>query len=182
MDNISRQAEHLVNLLDTIRASAKAVYDMTAYLIDLVPDGETNPQADMYVNHAYDELLRASNLLDMGRNFLATGVYPHYTPDVEYSVGLERRSDEQKSRLDDHLRLVCLGDTGDLEPRRDAAQATIDGMLEVYKSRDILFYLLERRRLSSSERRLADGIVELSIDYVEAIAGVVRRSTQVTFR
>ena len=111
MHEISHEAEQLVNLLENIQASAKVVYDMTAYLIDLVPDGERNPKADVSVNNAYDELLRASNLLDMGRNFLATGVYPHYTPKVRHSVHLERRSDDQKSRLDHHLRFVCLRDT-----------------------------------------------------------------------
>ena len=84
--------------------------------------------------------------------------------------------------MDHHLRFVCLRDSDDLEPRRDAALAVIDGMLDIYQLRNALFYLLDRGYLYTNQIRLAEGVIELSVDFVETIAGVVRRSTQVAPR
>ena len=182
IDETSAETERLVTALQTIREPTQTVYDMTEKLVDALPDDIRNPVADSYVNFAYDELLRADKLINMGRNLLEMGVYPRYTPDRRYWVDLETHSDQQRARLDHHLRYVCLGDSGELLPRRAATLAIIDGMLDIYKSRDILFYHLDAGRLSSDKRRLAYGIIELSIDFVETIAGVVRRSTQLAPR
>ena len=186
IDETHTEAERLVTALQTIRAPAQTVYDITERLVDALPDDIRNPIADNYVNFAHDELLQADKLINMGRHILETGVYPHYTPDRRYWVDLETRSDQQRERLDHHLRYVCLRDSGDLLPRRDAAEAVIDGMLEIYQVRDILFFNLNRNRhtneLTNQEIRLLDGLIELSMDYVETIAGVLRRSTQVAPR
>ena len=180
------EAEHLVNLHQTVRESAQAVYEITEQLVDALPDATRNPVADNYVNFAYDELIRADKLIEMGRNLLSLKVYPSYPPEQGFWSNLEKRSDEQKARLDHHLRTVCLHDSGDLLPRRDAVEAVIEGMLNIYQSRDILFYYLDRNRitreLSNNEIRLLDGVIELSLDYVKTVAGVVRRSTQLAPR
>ena len=177
------EAERLVTLHQTIRESAQVVYDITEKLIDAYSDETRNPVVDNYVNLAYGEMMHADKLIEMGRILFSLKVYPTYEPEENFWPNLERRSDEQKARLDHHLRFVCLRDSGDLLPRRDAAEAVIDGMLEIYTARDRLFYILDRNRhtheLSSNEVRLLDGVIETSIDFVEAIAGVVRRSTQV---
>ena len=181
-DEVSAEAERLVTSLQTIRAPTQTVYDITEKLVDTLPDDIRNPVADSYVNFAYDELLRADKLINMGRHLLEMGVYPRYTPDRRYWVDLETHSDQQRARLDHHLRFVCLRDSDDLEPRRDAALAVIDGMLDIYQLRNALFYLLDRGYLSTNQIRLAEGVIELSVDFVETIAGVVRRSTQVAPR
>ena len=177
------EAERLVTLHQTIRESAQVVYDITEKLIDAYSDETRNPAVDNYVNFAYDKLMYADKLIEIGRLLFSLKVYPTYEPEEHFWPNLERRSDEQRARLDRHLRFTCLRDSGDLIPRRDAAEAVIDGMLEIYTSRDRLFYILDRdqrtHELSSSEVRLMDGVIESSIDFVEAIAGVVRRSTQV---
>ena len=177
------EAERLVTLHQTIRESTQVVYDITEKLIDAYSDETRNPGIDYYVNFAHDELMYADKLIEMGRLLFSLKVYPTYKPEKNFWLNLEKRSDEQRTRLDHHLRFVCLRDSGDLLPRRDAAEAVIDGMLEIYKARDWLFYILDRDRrtheLSSSDVRLLDGVIESSIDFVEAIAGVVRRSTQV---
>ena len=177
------EAERLVNLHQTIRESAQAVYDLTEKLIDALLDDTRNPVADNYVNFAYDELMRADKLIQMGRNLLSLKAYPSYPPVKRYWSNLESRSDEQKERLDHHLRFVCLRDSGDLLSRRDAAEAVIDGMLNIYKSRDALFWELEindtTHELSNDQISVLDGVIESSLDFVETIAGVVRRSTQV---
>ena len=177
------RAEQLVNLHQTIRESAQVVYDITEKLVDALPDETRNPVADNYVNLAHGELMRADKLIEMGRILLPLKAYPSYSPETRFWANLEKRSDEQKARLDHHLRLVCLRDSGDLQSRRDAAEAVIDGMLDVYKSRDALFFDLDRNQhtqeLSKGQIRVLDGVIESSLDYVEAIAGVVRRSTQI---
>ena len=159
--------------------SARTVYEITEQLIDALPDEIRNPMVDALVDGAYENLLRADSLIDTGRNLLKVDVYPHYNPDNTYWAKLESKSDEQRSRLDHHLRYTCLRDSAELEPRKDAALAVINGMLDIYQSRDILFLYLDRHRLSSGERRLLDGIIELSIDYVETMAGVVRPLTRI---
>ncbi len=177
------EAERLVNLQQTMRESAQVVYHITERLVDALPEETRNPVADNYVNFAYDELMRADKLIEMGRLLLSLKAYPGYSSEKRFWAELERRSDEQKNRLDHHLRFVCLRDSGDLLPRRDAAEAVIDGMLSIYKSRDALFSHLDRnhttRELSSDQMRVLDGVIESSIDFVETIAGVVRRSTQI---
>ena len=180
------EAERLVTLHQNIRESAQIVYDITERLIDAWPDEIRNPVADNYVNSAYDELMWADKLIEMGKILLFLKAYPTYAPEKGFWVSLEKRSDEQRARLDHHLRFVCLRDSGDLLPRRKAAEAVIDGMLNIYESRDTLFYVLDRNRapqkLSNSKIRLLDGVIESSLDFVEAIAGVVRRSTQIVSR
>ena len=177
------EAERLVNLHQTIRESAQVVYNITEKLVDVLPDETRNPTADNYVNYAYVELMRADKLIEMGRILLSLKAYPSYSPERNFWANLEKRSDEQKDRLDHHLRFVCLRDSGDLLPRRDAAEAVIDGMLSIYRARDALFYNLDRNRttheLSNDQIRVLDGVIESSLDFVETIAGVVRRSTQV---
>ena len=177
------KAERLVNLHQTIRESAQVVYEITEKLIDSIPDETRNPGADYYVNFAYDELRKADKFIEMGRNLLSLKAYPTYSPDKRFRANLEKRSNEQKGRLDHHLRYVCLRDSGELLPRRDAAEAIIDGMLNIYHSRDAILFDLERnqitRELSNNQIRVLDGVIESSIDYVETIAGVVRRSTQI---
>ena len=151
-----------------------------------MPDETRNPVTDNYVNFAYDELTRADKLIQTGRVLSSLKAYPSYQPERRFWANLEKRSDEQKARLDNHLRFVCLRDSGDLLPRRDAAEAVIDGMLDIYKSRDALFFDLDRnhitQELSNDQIRVLDGVIESSLDYVETIAGVVRRSTQVAPR
>ena len=177
------EAERLVNLHQTIRETAQVVYDITEKLVDALPDDTRNPAADNYVNCAYDELMRADKLIEVGRILLSLKAYPSYSPERSFWTNLERRSNEQKTRLDHHLRFVSLRDSGDLLPRRDAAEVAIDGMLNIYESRDVLFYNLDRnhttQELSSDQIRVLDGVIESSLDYVEAIAWVVRRSTQI---
>ena len=178
------EAEHLVNLHQTIRESAQFVYDVTEKLVDALPEETRSPIADNYVNFAYDKLTQADKLIKMGKVLLSlNAAYPSYPPERKFWAGLERRSDEQKNRLDHHLRFVCLHDSGDLLPRRDAAEAILDGMLSIYRSRDILFLHLDRnhriQELSSGQMRVLDGVIESSIDFVETIAWVVRRSTQI---
>ncbi len=177
------EAERLVNLHQTIRESAQVVYDITEKRVDALPDKTRNPVADNYVNYAYDKLMRADKLVEMGRILLSLKAYPSYSPERRFWANLEKRSDEQKDRLDRHLRFVCLRDAGDLLPRRDAVEAVIDGMLNIYRSRDVLFYNLDRnhttQELSDDQIRVLDGVIESSLDYVETIAEVVRRSTQV---
>ena len=177
------ESERLVNLHQTIRESAQVVYDITEKLVDALPDEIRNPLADNYVNYAYDELARADKLIQMGRSLLSLKAYPTYKPERRFWVNLEKRSGEQKARLDHHLRFVCLQDSGDLLPRRGAAKAVIDGMLDIYKSRDTLFFYVDRnhitQELSNDQTRVLDGVIESSLDYVDTIAGVVRRSTQI---
>ena len=182
-NEVELEAEQLVNLHQTIRESAQVVYDITEKLVDSLPDETRNPVVDNYVNFAHDELMRADKLIEMGRILLSLKAYPSYPPERRFWAELERRSDEQKNRLDHHLRFVCLRDSGDLLPRRDAAQTVIEGMLSIYKSRDALFFHLDRnqttRELSINQIRVLDGVIESSLEFVETIAGVVRRSTQV---
>ena len=177
------EAERLVNLHKTIRESAQVVYDITEKLVDALPDETRNPVADNYVNFAHDELMMADKLIEMGRILLSLKAYPSYPPERRFWAELERRSDEQKARLDNHLRFVCLRDSGDLLPRRDASEAVIDGMLSIYNSRDALFFHLDKnhktRELSNDQIRVLDGVIESSLEFVETIAGVVRRSTQI---
>ena len=186
MDRIAAEVGHLLNLHQTVRESAQTVYEITERLVDALPDGMRNPVADSYVNFAYDQLLKADRLIGMGRSILNLGTYPSYPPVRGFWSNLEKRSDEQKLRLDHHLRLVCLRDSGELLPRRNAAEAAIDSMLEIYQSRDIMFNGLDKnqrtREFTDSEIRMMEGSIELSLDYVETIAGVVRRSTQIAPR
>lgn len=180
---IELEAERLVTLHQTMRESAQVVYDITERLIDALPDGERNPIADMYVNLAHDALMQADKLIYVGRDLLSLGSYPSYSIERSFWSELERRSDEQKDRLDNHLRLVCLRDSDDLLARRNAAEAVINGMSSIYDARDILFLHLERNQsseeLSDDQTRMLDGVIESSIDFVETIAVVVRRSTQI---
>ena len=177
------EAERLVNLHRTVWESAQVVYEITEKLIDAVPDETRNPVVDNFVNFAYDDLMWADKLIKMGRILLSLQAYPTYPPVMGFWSHLEKRSDEQRARLDHHLRFNCLRDSDDLLPRRDAAEAVIDGMLNIYNSRDALFLKLEindsTRKLSNDQIRVLDGIIESSLDYVETIAGVLRRSTQV---
>ena len=83
-DEVSAEAERLVTSLQTIRAPTQTVYDITEKLVDTLPDDIRNPVADSYVNFAYDELLRADKLINMGRHLLEMGVYPRYTLDRRY--------------------------------------------------------------------------------------------------
>lgn len=180
------EAEQLVNLHQTIRDSAQVVYDITEKLVDALPEKTRNPVADTYVNFAHDSLMKADRIIQMGRMLLSLRAYPSYPPARRFWSELERRSDEQKARLDHHLRFVCLRDSGDLLPRKAAAEAVIDGMLNIYKSRDALFLDLDRnsttQELSEDKVRVLDAVIESSLDFVETIAGVVRRSTQIAPR
>ena len=180
------EVEHLVNLHQTVREPARTVYEITERLVDALPDDARNPDADSYVNFAYDELIKADRLIEMSKSLSKLSAYPSYPPESGFWSNLERQSDEQKVRLDHHLRYVCLRDSGELLPRRIAAEAVIDGMLDIYKSRGILFYGLDRNRVTqkftNGEIRMMDGVIELSLEYVETIAGVVRRSTQIAPR
>ena len=110
---------------------------------------------------------------------MAVGVFPHYQPNPRYWAALEERSDEQRARLDHHLRYTCLHDSDDLLPRKEAALATIEGIAEIHRVHDVMFLLSDTRRLADDEKRLVDGVVHLSLDYVEMIAGVVRNSTRI---
>ncbi len=176
------EAERLVNLHQTTRETAQRVYTLTEQFVDARPDGMRSPSADRYVNFAYDKLRRADKLIELGKIAMTLKVYPSYSPVEGFWKHLEKRSHEQKNRLDHHLRLVCLRDSGELLPRKNASEAVIDGMLDIYRSRDLLFYELDintrTRELPDNQVRVLDGLIELSIDFVEVIAGVVRRSTQ----
>lgn len=177
------EAENLVNLHQTVRESVQSVYKATERLVDAWPDESRNPDVDGYVNFAYDELLKADRLIDLGRGILSSKAYPSYPPVRGFWSNLEKRSDDQRERLDHHLRFVCLRDSVKLLARRLAAHAAIDGMLDIYQSRDILFRHLDRNQhtqeLTNNEARVLDGIIELSLDYVETIAGVMRQSTRI---
>ena len=181
------EAERLVNLHQTIRETAQRVYKLTEQFVDAIPDRMRNELADRYVDFAYDDLRRADKLIELGKIFLSLKahhleVYPSYPPAKGFSAHLENRSNEQKDRLDHHLRFVCLRDSGELLPRKNASESVIDGMLDIYTSRDGLFYELDRntrtRELSDYQVRLLDGLIESSIEFVEVIAGVVRESTK----
>ena len=176
---ISAQAEILLNSMRDVRESAQVVYEITQHMLDAFPEGMSNPMAEALLNQAHDELQKSDNLLAMGRGMLRLGVYPHYPASEEYFRRMEEKSDGQKERLDHHLRYVCLRDSGSLLGRYNAALAAIDGLLRVYECRDAIFYLLDRPRVASSERRLGDGIVDLSIEFVESIAGVLRQCTRI---
>ena len=101
--------------------------------------------------------------------------YPSYPRVKGFWSHLERCSGEQMKRLDHHLRFVCLRDSGELLPRRNAAEVVIDALLDVYKLRDMLFYRLDvngvTQELSDGDIRVLDGVIESSIDFVECIAG-----------
>ena len=58
------EAEHLMNLHQTVWDSAQTVYKATERLVDEWPDETRNPDVDSYVNFAYDELLKADRLID----------------------------------------------------------------------------------------------------------------------
>ena len=180
------EAERLVNLHQTVRESAQVVYDITEKLVDALSDETRNPVADNYVNFAHDNLQKADKLIEMGRNLLHLGAYPSYPPVKGYWSNLEKRSDQQRARLDHRLRLVCLRDKGYLLPRREALEAVIDGMLNIYQSRDFLFKELDinrtTRELSNHQVRVLDGVIESSLEFVEAIAGVLRQSTRIAPR
>ena len=180
---VELEAERLVALQQTVWESAQVVYRITEKLVDDVPDEIRNPVVDNRVNFAYDDLMQADKLIQIGKVLLSTGAYPSYVPDEMFWSSLEKRSDEQKGRLDHHLRFTCLRDLDALQHRRDSAEAVIDGMLDIYNSRDVLFLHLDRNRitreLSNCQVRVLDGVIESSLDFVETIAGVVRRSTQV---
>ena len=177
------EVERLLNLHRTIREPAQLVYELTEVLLDALPDGARNSVADNLANRAYDELLLSDRLIELARNLFTVRVYPSYPPVNGFWSRLEKRSDEQKQRLDHHLRFVCLRDYGELIARRNAAESVIDGMLEIYRSRDVLFYMQERNlktgELTNGDVRLFDGVVELSIKFVETIAGVVRDLTRI---
>ena len=95
---------------------------------------------------------------------------------------LERLSDAQRERLDRRLRSVCLGDTDELAPRKEAALAVIEGIAEIHRVHDAMFYLSDRRDLDEYDQRLLDGMVQLSMQYVETVAVVIRKSTQIVPR
>ena len=180
MENeIPREAEHLVTLLQDIRGPAQTVYDETEKFVDTVPDGLRNPIVDTMLNLAHDALAKGDKLTDMSRFLLTIPPYPRYKSNERYWRGLETRSDEQRERLDRHHRPRCLGDGPELQRRKDAAQAVFDGIGDVYSSLDILFYHLDTRRLTSDTRRMLDGVIELSLDYIETIAGVVLDLTKI---
>ena len=191
LTEVEMEAEQLVNLHQTIRESAKVVYDFTEKFVDDVPDERRSLVADRYVDYGYDELRRADKLIEIGRVLLSLKPnhlksYPSYPRVKGFWSHLERCSGEQKKRLDHHLRFVCLKDSGELLPRRNAAEVVIDALLDVYKLRDMLFYRLDvngvTQELSDGDIRVLDGVIESSIDFVECIAGVVRKSTQVAPR
>ena len=164
------------------------MYDVAEKLVDQFPDRLRTPHADFYLNNAYDQLKLADKHIEVGRIFVSFKAYPSYTPVKLFWSKLEKRSDEQKGRLDRHLRHHCLEDSGDLLPRRDAANAAIDGMLNIYESRDNLFKNLERndvnQGLTDRVVRVLDGVIESSIDCVEIIADVLctLTSTKLTAR
>ncbi len=176
---IYRQSERLVNLLATVHARAKTVYELTEPYLDTVGDDARNPLAESATNSAYDQLLSASRLIEAGRSLLAVGAYPRYNPSPKYWSGLEASSDEQRSRLDHHLRYTCLRDTGDLLSRKEAAEAVINGIVEIHEAHDVMFLLSTTGNLEHDEQRLLDGVVELSLKYVETIAGVLRNLTRI---
>ena len=180
---IELEAERLVTLQQTIWESAQVVYGITEKLVDSVPDETRNPKVDVRLNFAYDDLMQADKLIQLSKVLLSTGAYPSYVPAKMFWANLERRSDEQRDRLDRHLRFTCLRDPDTLQNRRDAAEAVIDGMLNIYQSRDVLFFHLDRnhrtQELSDYQVRVMDGVVESSLDFIESIAGVVRQSTQI---
>ena len=55
--------------------------------------------------------------------------------------------------------------------------------MDIFNSRDAMFSYLDinykSRELSNNQIRALDGVIESSIDFVESIAWVVRRSTQI---
>ncbi len=176
---IYRQSERLVNLLATVHVKAQTVYEITEPFLDVVDDDSRNPVAEGLTNSAYGQLLSASRLIVAGRSLLAVGAYPHYNPVPGYWSRLEASSDEQRGRLDHHLRYTCLRDTGDLLARKEAAEAVIDGIVEIHEAHDVMFLLSQTGNLEHDEQRLLDGVVELSLAYIETIARALRNLTRI---
>ena len=177
-NEIQREAENQIHLMESVRSDVRVVYEITESLLDAWPDNARNPVAENVTNFAYDNLLQADKLIGGARFILAIGVYPHYPPNSRHWRRLETRSDEQRDRLDHHLRYTCLRDPVHLQHRKDAALAVIEGMIEIYKSRDVLFYLMDKRQLTDAEIRLSDAIVELSMEFVETLANAVSDLTR----
>lgn len=178
-DGVHRELERLVNLHATVVERARKVYEITQQLVDSVPEEDVGFRANWATNNSYDLTLRADKIVAAEQSLRAVGVFPRYDPIPGYWSRLEGRSDEQRTRLDHHLRFVCLRDTGDLEVRREAALAVIDGIAGIHKQHDLLFYLSDRRNLTDADQRLLDGIVSLSLKFVETIAGVIRDATRI---
>ena len=179
---VHRQSERLVNVMLTVHADATKVYKITERLVDNAHEHAWHPVGESVTDLAYDYLLSADKLVDAGRSLLAVGVYPHYDPVLGYWSMLEEKSDEQRKRLDPHLRRACLREYAELPGRKEAALAVIEGIAEIHQAHDALFYLADRERLSDDDQRLIDGIVELSLRYVESIAVVIRQATRIAPR
>ena len=179
------EAERLVNLHQTVRKSAQDVYDITVSLVDASHERMSNPRADWRVDQAFDALLRADKLIELGRILLSLKTYPRYEQVRMFQTNLRAHSREQRARLDDHLRVKCLKESVDL-PRRDAAKAAIDGLVDIYESRENLFYELYTNHVASGlskwEVRVLDGVIESSLDFAETMADVLIPLTGVVQR
>ena len=176
---------NLMNWQQRIRESAQVVYDITEKLLYAYPEENRDPRAVGLLDSAYGCSEAADRRLELCRSLLEMGAYPSYPPVRQFWSHLQQKSNEQRDRLDGHLRRVCLPDSGDINQRTKEGEAAIDGMWSIYGSRDVLFGYLnmnERRRiLTDYDVRVYEGIIELSIDFVESVAGILRYSTQVAF-
>ena len=173
------EAEHLVNLHQTVWDSAQTVYKVTERLVDEWPDETRNPDVDSYVNFAYDELLKADRLIDIQAE---TSAIFEGIPNAIWPVGgfwWQSRMGSVPMTKGKDWTTTCVSFAYRIRLGYWLANLTareaIDGMLDIYPSRDILFRHLDRnhhtQELTNNEIRVLDGIIELSVEYVETIAG-----------
>ena len=177
-----REAEHCILEIQNLREGAMAYHRTTQNAVDIEPDGTRNSEADDIVDQAYESLLEADKLIGLGKSLLAVGAYPRYSPVRGYSASLEARSDQQRDKLGQRLRLTELQESGALEPRRDVAVTVSNSMENVYRSHDLLFYILAGQSVPHEERALLDGIIEISLDYMEAVGRLLFQLSRIQRR
>ena len=176
---IRREAERCILGIQNLREGAMAYHRTTQNAVDIKSDDTRNGKADHIVDQAYESLLEADNLVGLGKSLLSVGAYPKYSPVRGYSANLEKRSDGQRNRFGRYLRLTEIQESGTLEPRRDAAMAVSKSMENIYRAHDSLFYILSRSNVPRDERALLDGIIEVSLDYMEVIGGTLRQLSRI---
>ena len=192
MDNYDYEnyVGHLVTALENTLESARSIYRETERMVDALPPHSWTGEG--MTNYAYDDLLRAEQLVNHARNISQLGAHPSYRRPSDYTVKLLRKATEQYERLTHHLGYVGLRDDDSRKVRRDHAQAFIDGMALVQQYRESVYSekprpskypgfgrnLIEEYEDPDFHVRLLDGLVECSIEAIEAMAGVVRTSTR----
>ena len=176
---IRREVETCFLEVQNLREGAMAYHRTTQNAVDIEPDGTRNNVADSIVDQAYESLLEADKLVGLGKCLLAVGAYPRYSPVKGYSAKLEARSDEQRNRFGPYLRLTEIQESGTLKPRRDAAITVSKSMENVYRAHDLLFYILAGSNVPRDEKALLDGIIEISLDYMEVIGGALRQLSRI---